>query len=446
VAPTDTPRRVFLETYGCQMNVADSELVRGVLARDGWLAVSDPAEADAILVNTCAIRDNAEERVLGRMSQLLQYKQARPEVQLGLLGCVATHQRERLLDRAPYLDVIVGPDGYRDLPSLLRGGADPRVEVRLDRDETYADLEPAYAPGPRAFLTVMRGCDKFCTFCVVPFTRGRERSLPAPAVLDQVRVAVAAGKREIVFLGQTVNAWRSDGEDFGDLLRRAARVEGVERIRFTSPHPSDVSGSMIDAMAEEEKVMPYLHLPLQSASDPVLAAMERGYSIDDYRRLLDAIRARIPGIAVSTDVIVGFPGETDADFAATEHFLAETRYDFAYLFKYSPREGTRAWKLEETVDEPEKGRRLERLIALQQTIALEKNRALVGREAEVLVEGPSKRPPGHVHGKTRDFKTAIFAAPGAEAGSLFRVRIADATAHTLMAEPLGPMPAAQRVP
>ena len=257
---------------------------------------------------------------------------------------------------------------------------------------------------------------------------------------------MAAGKREIVFLGQTVNAWRSDGEDFGDLLRRAARVQGVERIRFTSPHPSDVSGSMIDAMAEEEKVMPYLHLPLQSASDPVLAAMERGYSIDDYRRLLDAIRARIPGIAVSTDVIVGFPGETDADFAATEHFLAETRYDFAYLFKYSPREGTRAWKLAETVDEPEKGRRLERLIALQQTIALEKNRALVGREAEVLVEGPSKRPPGHVHGKTRDFKTAIFAAPGAEAGSLFRVRIADATAHTLMAEPLGPMPAVQRVP
>jgi len=433
--PGAAPRRVFLETYGCQMNVADSELVRGLLAREGWVVVPDPAEADAILVNTCAIRENAEERVLGRFTQLLQHKQARPGVQLGLLGCVATHQRERLLERAPWIDLIVGPDGYRDLPVLLRGGTDPRIEVRLDRDETYADLAPDLAPGPRAFLTVMRGCDKFCTFCVVPFTRGRERSLPAEAVLEQVRSAVGEGKREVVLLGQTVNAWRHDGLDFGDLLRRVARVPGVERIRFTSPHPSDVGESMIDAMAGEEKVMPWLHLPLQSASDAVLAAMQRGYGLDEYRRLLERIRARVPGIAVSTDVIVGFPGEGEVDFEATESFLREARYDFAYLFKYSAREGTRAWKIEETVDEAEKGRRLERLIALQEAISLERHREQVGREVEVLVEGPSKRPPGHVHGKTRDFKTAVLPGDGIEPGALVLARVEDATAHTLLAVP-----------
>ena len=429
------PRRVFLETYGCQMNVADSELVRGLLARDGWEVVPDPALADAILVNTCAIRENAEERVLGRFTQLLQHKQARPGVQLGLLGCVATHQRERLLDRAPWIDLVVGPDGYRDLPALLAGGTDPRIEVRLDRDETYADLAPDLAPGPRAFLTVMRGCDKFCTFCVVPFTRGRERSLPAEAVLEQVRAAVRGGKREVILLGQTVNAWRHEGLDFGDLLRRVASVPGLERVRFTSPHPSDVGESMIDAMAGEEKVMPWLHLPLQSASDAVLAAMQRGYGLDEYRRLLDRVRARVPGLAVSTDVIVGFPGENESDFGATERFLREARYDFAYLFKYSAREGTRAWKMDETVDEAEKGRRLERLIALQESISLERHREQVGREVEVLVEGPSKRPPGHVHGKTRDFKTAVFSGEGIRAGDLVRVLVEDATAHTLLAAP-----------
>lgn len=430
------PRRVFLETYGCQMNLADSELVSGILRRHGYERTEDPADADVLLVNTCAIREHAEERVLGRLSELLRYKSARPAVRMGLLGCVASHQRERLLDRAPYLDLIVGPDGYRDLPELLRREGDPLVEVRLDRGETYADLAPDLAPGPRAWLSVMRGCDKFCSFCIVPFTRGRERSLPPDAVLAQVRAAVAAGKREVVLLGQTVNAYRADGVDFAELLRRVARIEGLERIRFTSPHPSDVSEAMIDAMAEEPKVMPYLHLPLQSASDRVLERMQRGYTIDEYRRLLERIRARIPGIAVSTDIIVGFPGEDEEDFAATAAFLEEARYDFAYLFKYSAREGTRAARLPETVDEGEKRRRLEQLIARQEQIGLERNQARIGDEVEILVEGPAKRPPGHAVGKTPDFKTTVFPSGNVVTGELVRVLVTGATAHTLTGIPV----------
>ncbi|MEW6269233.1 MAG: tRNA (N6-isopentenyl adenosine(37)-C2)-methylthiotransferase MiaB, partial [Thermodesulfobacteriota bacterium] len=422
---------VFLETYGCQMNLADSELVSGLLRRHGYERTDDPAAADVLLLNTCAIREHAEERVLGRLSELLRFKTARPSVQLGLLGCVASHQRERLLDRAPYLDVVVGPDGYRELPILLRDATDPQVEVRLDRGETYADLTPDLAPGPRAWLSVMRGCDKFCTFCVVPYTRGRERSLPADAVIAQVRAAVDLGKREVVFLGQTVNAYRDGDVDFASLLHRTARVEGLLRIRFTSPHPSDVSEAMIEAMAEEPKVMPYLHLPLQSASDRVLERMQRGYCIDEYRSLLERIRERVPGIALSTDVIVGFPGEEEEDFAATAAFLEDARYDFAYLFKYSAREGTRAWRFGETVSEEEKQRRLALLIARQEEISLEVNRAWVGRDVDVLVEGPAKRPAGFAMGKTPAFKTTVFPAEGARAGELVRVRVEAATAHTL---------------
>lgn len=430
-ASSPEPRRVFLETYGCQMNVADSELVSGILRRAGYERTPDPGAADVLLVNTCAIRENAEERVLGRLTDLLRHKIERPGVQLGLLGCVATHQRERLLDRAPYLDVIVGPDGYRDLPDLLRRDDEPQLELRLDRGETYAGLAPELAPGPRAFLTVMRGCDKFCTFCIVPFTRGRERSVPVDAVIEQVRAAVLAGKREVVFLGQTVNAYRADDVDFAELLRRTARIEGLERIRFTSPHPSDVSDRLIEVFAIEPKVMPYLHLPLQSASNRVLEAMRRDYTIETYRSLLERIRSAVPGIAVSTDVIVGFPGEDERDHAETEAFLRDARYDFAYLFKYSPREGTRAFRMPETVSEECKSARLEGLIAIQEKVGLELNRAYVGREVEVLVEGPAKRPPGHAAGKSPTFKTTIFPTDELRPGTLVRVRVEGATAHTL---------------
>src|SRR5580700_6052775 len=289
--PARAPK-VYLETYGCQMNVADSELVTAVLRRAGYASAERPDEADVILLNTCAIREHAEERVLGRLSYLYRYKSARPEVRLGLLGCMAQHNRAALVEKAWYLDLVAGPDAYRRLPEMIGAASfDPQVDVRLDRAETYADIPAAHAEGVRAYVTAMRGCDKFCAFCVVPYVRGRERSVPPADILREVRDLASHGVKEIVLLGQTVNAYRYDQIGFGELLRMVAAVEGIERIRFTSPHPSDMSARVIDAMASEPKVQPYLHLPMQSGSDRVLAAMERGYTSTEYLSLVERVRA-----------------------------------------------------------------------------------------------------------------------------------------------------------
>jgi tRNA-2-methylthio-N6-dimethylallyladenosine synthase len=332
------------------------------------------------------------------------------------------------------VDLLVGPDGYRHLPALLEPDAtdpvDPHVGLRLDPDETYADLPVARESGVRAWITIMRGCDRFCTFCIVPYVRGRERSLPGPVLVEQTRRLVDAGVREVVFLGQTVNAYRCDDWDFARLLRETSRIEGLRRIRFTSPHPAEMTDAAIDAMAECDAVMPQLHLPVQSGSDPVLARMARDYTVDAYERLVCRLRARVAGLALSTDVIVGFPGETGADFAATEALMTRVGYDSAFLFKYSAREGTRAGKWTDDVPEDEKARRLEQLIALQERTSAERNRAQVGRDVEVLVEGPAKRPDGWVVGKSRDFRTVVLPGPAAP-GDLVTVRVESATSHTL---------------
>ena len=423
---------VYIETYGCQMNVADTELILGTLGRHGYERVAGPETADVILLNTCAIREHAEARVLGRLGDLARYKTARPSVRLGVTGCMAQHLRDKLREAVPQVDLLVGPDGYRHLPALLEpDAADPHVGLRLDPDETYADLRSAREPGVvRAWITVMRGCDKFCTFCIVPYVRGRERSLPGPVLVEQTRRLVDAGVREVVFLGQTVNAYRCDDWDFARLLRETSRIEGLRRIRFTSPHPAEMTDAAIDAMAECDAVMPQLHLPVQSGSDPVLARMTRDYTVDAYERLVCRLRARVAGLALSTDVIVGFPGETDADFAATEALMGRVGYDSAFLFKYSAREGTRAYKWTDDVPEDEKARRLERLIALQERASAERNRAHIGRDVEVLVEGPAKRPDGWVVGKSRDFRTVVLPGPAAP-GDLVTVRVESATSHTL---------------
>lgn len=424
---------VYLETYGCQMNVADSELIVGTLRRAGYSRVDAPDTADVILINTCAIREHAESRVLGRVGDLARHKVRRPHVQIGLAGCMAQHLRDRLLDGTSSLDFVVGPDGYRRLPALL--GGDPFVDVRLDRDETYADMEPERDRGVRAWITVMRGCDKFCTFCIVPYVRGRERSLPADAVIAQVEAAAADGYREVVFLGQTVNAYRDSDTDFGALLRRASRVDGIERIRFTSPHPSDMTPSVIDAMATCEKVCPQLHLPLQSGSSTVLERMERGYSADEYLQLVDRLRAAIPDIALTTDIIVGFPEESEADFADTLRLMQTVRYDSAFMFKYSRREHTKAAKWDETVSEADKADRLQAVIATQEAISAEINAAAVGHTVEVMIEGPARRREGWLVGKTPQFKTTVFPDAGAPVGSLVDVRIEHTTAHTLVGAP-----------
>jgi tRNA-2-methylthio-N6-dimethylallyladenosine synthase len=422
---------VYIETYGCQMNVADTELILGTLRSHGYERVPAPDAADVILLNTCAIREHAEARVLGRLGDLGRWKAKRPSVRLGVTGCMAQHLRDKIREAAPHVDLLVGPDGYRHLPALLDDAdTDPHVGLRLDPDETYADLPVAREDGVRAWITIMRGCDRFCTFCIVPYVRGRERSLPGPVLVEQIRRLADAGVREVVLLGQTVNAFRADDWDFARLLRETAGVPGLRRIRFTSPHPAEMSDTTIDAMAACDAVMPQLHLPVQSGSDAVLTRMARDYTVAAYEDLVSRLRARVPGLALSTDVIVGFPGETDADFAMTEALMERVRYDSAFLFKYSAREGTRAYKWTDDVPENEKARRLERLIALQERVSGERNRAQIGRDVEVLVEGPAKRPEGWMTGKSRDFRTVVLPGPAAP-GDLVTVRIAAATSHTL---------------
>ena len=431
-------KRVFLETYGCQMNVADSETMAGVLERAGLTLVDRPEDADAVILNTCAIREHAEQRVLGRLGEFARLKRTTcPELVVGVAGCMAQHLRARLLDEKRVLDLVVGPDGYRHLPDLLRRAAgEPVAEVRLDRDETYGDLEPRRGPGVRAWITVQRGCDKFCTYCVVPYTRGRERSLPLAHLLRQVEEAAARGFREVVFLGQTVNSWRHAGHDFADLLRAANQVPGLVRIRYTSPHPADMSERVIAAIAECDKVCPHVHLPLQSGSDRILSAMNRTYSVAGYLDLVARLRAEIPGVALSTDVIVGFPGETEDDFQATVALVRRVRFDSAFLFKYSARPDTRAFRWSETVTEPEKGRRLSHLIEVQHAISGEIHDAWIGHTADVLIEGQSRREVRQLYGKSAEFKTVVLPDDGSEPGTVRRVRIVGATPVTLFGESL----------
>ena len=458
-SPAAVAPAIYLETYGCQMNFADAELILGHVEDSGYTRTTDPSAADVILLNTCAIRERAEERVVGRLTDLARLKATRPGLVLGMSGCMAQHHRAAITQRVPMLDLVIGPDAYRRLPGLLdairttnvpitdyRNVADDdpndpgrrerdrtMTDVRLDPNETYADLRSARVPGAvRAWITVMRGCDKFCTFCVVPYVRGRERSLPADAVLREVRAAVADGAREVVFLGQTVNAYRDGDCDFAELLRRAADVPGLARIRFTSPHPADVTPALIQVMRAVPAVAPQLHLPVQSGSDTVLERMARGYTAATFRDLVARVRDTIPDLALSTDVIVGFSDESAADYDATYRLLEDLRFDQAYLYKYSPRTLTRAATWPDSVPDEEKSRRLSQAIELQETIAAEQNRRWIGRPVEILVEGPARRPPGHVAGKTPQFITAIVNATTTP-GSIVTGTVVAATGHTMIA-------------
>ena len=432
-----TARRVFIETYGCQMNVSDTELMMGVLKKAGFRRALALEDADVVLLNTCAIRERAEERVVGRLSQLSRVKRARPDLVLGVSGCMAKHLAEQLLDRLPYVDLVVGPDSYRRLPELIGEAAgNPALDVRLDRGEDYLELDPVRQEGTNAWITIMRGCDKFCTFCIVPYVRGRERSVPAGDLLRQVRLAASEGFQEVTLLGQTVNSYHDGETDFADLLKMVASVEGIRRIRFTSPHPSDFSDKLIGTIAEESKICRFIHLPVQSGSDRVLEAMKRTYSSGRYVDLVDHLRSALPGLCLSTDVIVGFPGEDESDFESTMALMRHVRYDSAFMFKYSPRKGTVAYReIPDTVPETEKSRRLQAVIAQQTGISGEINRRYVGRLQEVLVEGDARRGKGQAVGKSDGFKTVVFPRDGIRTNTFVDVRITDATSHTLIGRP-----------
>ena len=434
-ASTSQARKIYIETYGCQMNVSDSELMAGILTQHGHRTVSHLDDADVVLLNTCAIRENAETKVLNRLKQLNHRKRRDPDLIIGVCGCMAQHLRDRLVAAAPYVDLVLGPDAYRHLPMALKAVThrDPFLGVQLDKSEDYADIAPIRKEGIRAWLTIQRGCDKMCTFCIVPFVRGRERSLPLKLLVEDVEKLVAQGFKEVALLGQTVNSYRDDDYDFGELLYAVSDVNGLERVRFTSPHPADATDSMIDAMANSPNVCNHLHLPLQSGSTSVLERMRRTYTAEEYRDLVAKLRERIPDIVLTTDIIVGFCGETEAEFMQTYEMMADIRYDSAFMFKYSEREGTLAHKaFPDDVPESEKGRRLTEIIALQEKISAEINDAAIGQTFTVLVEGASRRDAERYYGKTEGFKTTVFPRADSAVGEMVDVCIESATAHTLI--------------
>src|SRR5215207_6027861 len=355
-------KRVYIETYGCQMNVADSELMFGVLGREGYVRADDPAEADVMLVNTCAVRDNAEQRVIGRMGELQRYK--REGSVLGVVGCMAQRLGPALLAKVPRVDLVVGPDAYRNLPELLGlAQSGQRVSDTEFRSwEHYEDVPPVREKVPTAFVTVQRGCDYRCTFCIVPYTRGPERSRKLRDIIGEAEKLVEQGITEITLLGQTVNSYHDGEHDFADLLRGIGQVEGLRRVRFTSPYPTDFTERVIEAMAATPVVCEHVHLPVQSGSNPVLRRMLRRYTRERYLEVVNQLRRSIPGITLSTDVIVGFPGETEADFEQTLSLFTDADFDDAYTFKYSVRDGMPAVRLHDHIADEVGSERLQRLI------------------------------------------------------------------------------------
>ena len=428
--------RVYIETYGCQMNVSDSELMFGVLAREGYVRTDDPALADVLLVNTCAVRDHAEQKVFSRLGELKQYK--RPGDVLGVVGCMAQRLGARLLERVPQVDLVIGPEGYRGLPELIaRARAGERAaEVEFKSWEHYEDVPPVRGTPVSAFVTVQRGCDYRCTFCIVPMTRGPERSRKLDDVVREVERLTAGGTTEVTLLGQTVNSY-SDGEhDFADLLRAVGRVPGLARLRFTSPYPTDFSDRVLCAMAETPAVCEHVHLPVQSGSSRVLKRMLRRYDRARYLGVVAALRHALPRIALTTDIIVGFPGETEDDFSETISLVEQVGFDDAFTFKYSPREGTPATRIPGAVPDDVAGERLERLIATVRGVARHKNVGLVGTTHELLIEGKAKRG-DLLQGRTRGNKVALVEGPEAWIGTYARVRFTGTTGSTFSARVVG---------
>jgi tRNA-2-methylthio-N6-dimethylallyladenosine synthase len=431
-----TAARFYIETYGCQMNVADGELMAGVLRREGMEPCAEPDGASVILVNTCAVREHAEERVIGRVGQLKRHKGK--DTVLGVVGCMAQRLGERLLAQAPHVDFVVGPDGYRQLPQLVRRAreGDRTALTQFVSDEHYEDIVPVRRTAASAWITVQRGCDYRCTFCIVPYTRGPERSRRLSDVVREAQGLAAQGVSEVTLLGQTVNSWHDGDHDFADLLRAIGAVDGLRRVRFTSPHPNDFSDRVVAAMAETAAVCEYVHLPAQSGSTPLLRRMLRRYTREQYLDLVRRLRAAIPDLALSTDLIVGFPGETDADYEATLSLVREVGFDGAFTFRFSPREGTPATRLPDAVPDAVAAERLEGLIALVRGTARARNAAAVGQTVEVLVEEQASR--GGLQARTRQNRVAILDGPASWIGTYRTVRLTGTTGATFTAVPATP--------
>lgn len=426
-------RRVYIETYGCQMNVADSEVVLSVMDSAGYERTTTLAKADVVFVNTCAVRENAEERIYGRLGDFKHLKKDNPALVVGVLGCMAERLRKDLLESKSFVDLVVGPDEYRRLPELVDNAVagEKGIAVRLSRVENYDDIVPLRTDGLCAWVSVMRGCDKFCTFCVVPFTRGRERSRTLSSVVREIEDLVQRGFREVTLLGQNVNSYRDGEFDFADLLVSVADIDSTLRVRFTTSHPQDMSDKLIRTIAGRNNICKYVHLPVQSGSDRVLELMNRTYSSSQYRQLVKRIRETIPGVSLSTDIISGFPTETGEDHKKTIDLLREVRFDGAFTFKYSPRENTKAWHMGDSVPEAVKVERLNEIIDVQREISVSLNRAMVGQTVEVLVEGESRKSSLESCGRTGTNKMVVFPRNGHAPGQFTSVKIERVNSATL---------------
>ena len=446
-SPATSPRRVYIETYGCQMNVADSEVVASIMQMDGFHLTEDPELADAIFLNTCSVRDNAEQKVLNRIAYYHSIRRKkRRRIIIGVLGCMAERAKGELIEKH-HVDLVVGPDSYLDLPNLV--GAVERgekaINVQLSTTETYKDVLPLKIGGLNlsGFVSIMRGCNNFCSYCIVPYTRGRERSRELESIIREVKDLEEKGYREITLLGQNVNSYRFEGDgqvyDFGDLLEQVALAVPKIRIRFTSPHPKDMDDKAIAVMAKYPNICKHIHLPSQSGNDRILKLMKRNYTREWYLERVAAIRRVMPDCAITSDIFCGFHDESEEDFRDTLSLMREVGYDNAFLFKYSERPGTYAAKyLEDNIPEDVKIRRLEEMIALQTQLSLESNLRDVGKTFEVLIEGFSKRSREQLFGRSQQNKVVVFDKQGYRVGQYVEVRIESATAATLIGMPVRP--------
>jgi tRNA-2-methylthio-N6-dimethylallyladenosine synthase len=445
-------KKLYVESYGCQMNFSDSEVVASIMTNEGFTTTRNVDEADVVLINTCSIRENAEQRVRNRLTEFKHKKDQNPDLVVGILGCMAERLKKSLLEEEKLVDLVAGPDAYRDLPNLVEevGTGQKAVNVLLSRDETYADISPVRLDqgGISAFVTIMRGCDNMCSFCVVPFTRGRERSRDPQTIVEECKDLFEKGYREVTLLGQNVDSYRwnltSKGEikdenlpttNFAQLMEMVALVSPNLRVRFSTSHPKDMTDDVLEIMAKYENICPYIHLPVQSGHTDVLARMNRGYSREWYLDRINAIRKYMPDCAISTDIITGFCGETDEEHQDTISLMKEVKFDFAYMFKYSERPKTLAERrFEDDVLEAVKGARLNEIIELQLQHSRLSNEKQIGKTVKVLIEGTSKRSEEHLCGRNGQNAMVVFPKQNFEKGQYVMVKITDCTSATLMGE------------
>ena len=429
------PMRIHLQTFGCQMNEYDSELARTLLEGAGYAFTAGAEEADVLLFNTCAVRETAHTRIYARLDALQSWKSGGEGRVVGVLGCMAQNLKQELLDRFPAVDFVCGPDALRDLPGLINRAHGAALD--LSEYETYEDIAPTRVKGVNAWIAVMRGCNNFCSFCVVPYTRGRERSRNPDGIVEEARRLVAGGHCQVTLLGQNVNSYCHGQCDFTDLIRRVADVEGVERVRFTSPHPKDFPLKLLEVIAGHPNICNAVHLPLQSGSNRILGRMNRGYTRESFLDLAARMRDVVPDLALTTDIICGFPSETREDYLETEDVVKTVGFESAFIFKYSVRKGTvAARRFEDDVSGEEKSCRVTRLVDIQREISRSKNEARIGRVERVLVEGVSKKDPGAWRARNQGNTIVVFEDPGRGVGDFCEVRIVRATPNTLIGEPM----------